>query len=66
MLQPRYYIPQEDVQMEHLTPTNTQTICPYNGFASYYSVKANGDMYPDPISEAPNLNVTLAFWPEKD
>ena len=69
----RYYIPKDDVQMEHLTPTDTQTICPYKGFASYYNVKANGGTYadivwtyPDPIPEAPKLKDTLAFWPEKD
>ena len=69
----RYYVPQEDVQLQHLTPTDTQTICPYKGFASYYDVKVNGDSYadivwtyPDPISEAPKLKGKLAFWPEKD
>ncbi len=69
----RYYIPKGDVQLAYLTPTETQTICPYKGFASYYDVTLNGDThadivwtYPDPIPEAPKLKGMLAFWPEKD
>jgi uncharacterized protein (DUF427 family) len=69
----RYYIPQENVNMEYLTPSQTQTVCPYKGFASYWSVSVNGDRvedvvwtYPDPIPEAPKLRGLVAFWPEKD
>ncbi|MCQ3973767.1 MAG: hypothetical protein DPW09_10015 [Anaerolineae bacterium] len=69
----RYYIPPEDIETEYLTPTNTQTICPYKGVASYYSVIANGETltdivwtYPNPILEAPKIKGLLAFWPEKD
>lgn len=69
----RYYIPRDDVRMEYLVPTGTQTICPYKGFASYYNVTVNGNTYadavwtyPDPIPEAPKLKDALAFWPEKD
>lgn len=69
----RYYIPQEDIHFEYLTPTETQTVCPYKGFASYYNVEVNGSRYAnilwtyrDPIAEAPKLKGMLAFWPEKD
>ena len=69
----RYYIPESDVKTECLTPSDTQTICPYKGFASYYNVNVNGEpyrdlvwTYPDPIPEAPKLKGELAFWPEKD
>ncbi len=69
----RYYIPAEDVKMEHLTPTATQSVCPYKGFAGYYNVTVNGETYrdtvwtyPNPIPESPKLKGTLSFWPEKD
>ena len=69
----RYYIPEEDVNKEYLTPTDTHSICPYKGTASYYNVTVNGETfediiftYPDPIPEAPKLKGALAFWPEKD
>ena len=33
----RYYLPREDVRMDLLEPTDTQTACAYKGFASYWS-----------------------------
>lgn len=69
----RYYIPPDDVRMGYLNPTDTQTICPYKGFAGYYNVRVNGNTYtdivwayPDPIPEVPKIKGLLAFWPEKD
>jgi uncharacterized protein (DUF427 family) len=69
----RYYFLPEDVEMTYLTPTETQSICPYKGFASYYDLRVNGETfanavwtYPDPIPEAPKLKGLIAFWPEKD
>ncbi len=69
----RFYIPEEDVSMDSMTPTEKETVCPYKGFANYYNVKVNGNIYEnivwsyfDPIPEAPKLKNTLAFWTEKD
>jgi uncharacterized protein (DUF427 family) len=45
-LPPRYYVPEDDVRMELLVPTDTRTKCPYKGEATYWSVKA-----PDGIEE---------------
>ncbi len=33
----RYYIPEQDVQMERLEPTETTTRCAYKGKATYWS-----------------------------
>ena len=59
--------------MTYLTPSETHSVCPYKGFASYYDLRVNGETYadavwtyPDPIPEAPKLKGLLAFWPEKD
>jgi len=69
----RYYIPEADVATKFLTPSTTETMCPYKGFASYYNLLAEGEtiedavwVYPDPIPEAPKIKGLLAFWPEKD
>jgi uncharacterized protein (DUF427 family) len=69
----RYYLPAEDVQMEYLFPTETHSICPYKGVASYYNMQVNGETYadavftyPDPIPETPKIKGLLVFWPEKD
>lgn len=68
----RYYIPQEDVRMDLLTPTDTVTICPYKGFSSYWSAHINGAThediawgYPDPFSEIPKIKGTVSFYNEK-
>jgi uncharacterized protein (DUF427 family) len=67
----RYYLPQDDVRLELLTPTATSTRCPYKGIASYWSVNLDGTVaddivwsYPDPIPEAPKLANLLCFYNE--
>src|SRR5919199_4287796 len=35
----RYYLPREDVRMDLLEPSETQTVCAYKGLASYWSVR---------------------------
>ena len=69
----RYYLPEEDVEKTYLLPSDTHSVCPYKGTASYYTVKVSDDAlqdaswyYPDPIPEAPKLTGVVAFWPEKD
>ncbi len=52
-LPPRYYIPQEDVRTELLTPSDTKTQCPYKGEASYWSVRAGDELYEDLVWSYP-------------
>lgn len=67
----RYYFPMDDVRMELLSRSDTVTRCPYKGQASYWSVKAGGEVYDDivwgyldPIAEAPKLRNLLCFFNE--
>ena len=68
----RYYLPQQDVRMDLLTPTDKHTVCPYKGTASYWTAKV-GDAelpdivwgYPDPIAECPKIKGYLSFFNEK-
>ncbi|MDH3443684.1 MAG: DUF427 domain-containing protein [Deltaproteobacteria bacterium] len=67
----RYYIPQEDVRMEMLTPSATTSRCPYKGPASYWSVKIANETfadlvwgYMDPIPECPKIKGLLCFFHE--
>lgn len=69
----RYYVPEEDVNHDYLEESDTHSVCPYKGVASYYHIVVNGTRledtvwyYPDPIPESPRLKGHLAFWPEKD
>jgi uncharacterized protein (DUF427 family) len=68
---PVLYFPRDDVHMEHLERTTTETYCPYKGEASYFSVKAeDGSLVQDAIwtYETPYPAVTpiaghVAFYP---
>ena len=39
----RYYLPKADVRMEFLTPTDSETACPYKGWAGYWNVQVTPD-----------------------
>jgi uncharacterized protein (DUF427 family) len=68
----RWYIPREDVVAE-LEPSDTTTICPYKGHASYYSVRLDGSelvedliwYYADPFPEVSQIAGMLCFYNEK-
>jgi uncharacterized protein (DUF427 family) len=71
-LPPRYYFPAEYVRTEQLVPSGTRTICPYKGIASYYSLKAGGELfedlvwyYPDPLPEAQKVEGHFCFYDDK-
>ncbi len=68
--QPIYYFPPEDVFDEFLEPSDRHTHCPKKGDASYYTIKAGGEVveagawyYPDPLPGAPaRLKDAIAFY----
>jgi len=68
----RYYIPQEDVRMDLLAPSATQSRCPYKGPAGYWSVKLGEQQFDDmvwgyrePIPECPKIKGLLCFFHER-
>ncbi|MGO9884818.1 MAG: DUF427 domain-containing protein [Solirubrobacteraceae bacterium] len=69
-LQPIYYFPPEDVRDEFLEPSDRHTHCPKKGDASYFTIRAGGEVveagawyYPDPLPDAPSLlKDTIAFY----
>ncbi len=59
----RYYIPAEDVRLDLLTPSGTQTYCPFKGTASYWSLPEAADLvwaYPDPSRTSRRSRTTCA------
>jgi uncharacterized protein (DUF427 family) len=71
-LPPRYYFPRGDVRMDLLTPTSSQTTCPFKGDASYWSVTVDGKVYDDlvwsyetPIPQVEGIAGLVCFWDEK-
>lgn len=63
-LPPRFYVPEADVAVE-LTDSDTTTVCPYKGVASYRSmVDGPTDVafsYPDPLPEGQGLQGHWCF-----
>ena len=64
-----HYFPPESINREYFKPSNTQTICPWKGKASYYTLvvggKENHDAawyYPSPNEAAKNIKDHVAFW----
>lgn len=68
----RYYIPQEDVRMDLLIESATESRCPYKGPATYWSVKLGAETFNDlvwgymhPIPEIPKIKGLLCFFHER-
>lgn len=68
----RFYLPKPDVRLDLLTPTTTETLCPYKGTAEYWSVTAGGETIPDlawsyrtPVAESQKIAGLIAFLDEK-
>ncbi|HWN36605.1 MAG TPA: DUF427 domain-containing protein [Pseudonocardia sp.] len=67
----RYYLPGTDIRAELLTPTDTRTVCPYKGWASYETVDAGaGELtdavwsYQEPLAEASRIGGYRSFLHE--
>jgi uncharacterized protein (DUF427 family) len=68
----RWYIPAEDVRSELLEDSHKQTVCAYKGFASYRSVRVDGELeedvvwlYHEPRREVEPIRDLLAFFNER-
>lgn len=65
----RYYLPPADVDSALLTPSQTTSVCPYKGVASYVSVRTPdggtladaGWVYQEPFGEALQVRGYLSF-----
>ncbi len=62
------YFPKEAV-LEYLRPSDTHTVCPRKGVASYYHVEVDGERnpdavwyYPEPKAAAQKVKDRVAFW----
>ncbi|MBH0780281.1 DUF427 domain-containing protein [Nocardia bovistercoris] len=64
-----HYFPVDSIVAEYFSGSDTHTVCPWKGTASYYTVtvdgKSNTDaawFYPEPKSEAERIRDRVAFW----
>ena len=63
------YFPMESIKKEYFIESNNQTLCPWKGRASYFSVTVNGKTntdcawyYPKPSFLAKKIKDRIAFW----
>lgn len=64
-----HYFPAESARWSHLRPSDSHTVCPWKGQASYYDVVVDGNVnrdaawcYPNPSAAAARIKDRLAFW----
>ena len=69
MVEGNVYFPVDAVRQEYLQPSDTHTVCPWRGTASYYHVAVNGQVnrdaawyYPQPKDAATQIAGRVAFW----
>jgi uncharacterized protein (DUF427 family) len=61
-----HYFPLASIREDVLVPSDTHTVCPWKGKASYYSLRADGNtaaawFYPDPKPDAKAVRDRVAF-----
>jgi uncharacterized protein (DUF427 family) len=64
-----HYFPASSVVEGVLVPSDTTSVCPWKGTASYHSVQVAGDVnadaawyYPQPKEAAAEIKDRVAFW----
>lgn len=67
---PVYYIPPEDVRLEHLIPEHQTSFCEWKGVARYYGLDVSGRTveaaawcYPEPSAAFAPIAHHIAFYP---
>jgi uncharacterized protein (DUF427 family) len=64
-----HYFPSDSINRDLFQGSETHTICPWKGEASYYNVVVDGQVnkdaawyYPDPKPAAQEIKDRVAFW----
>ena len=64
-----HYFPLDSVRREYLVESDTHTVCPWKGVASYYTLEVEGErnvdgawFYPQPKRAAVKVRGRVAFW----
>jgi len=63
------YFPPSSLHAQYFLPSQTHSVCPWKGTASYYHVEVNGERnedaawyYPNPKPDATQIKDHVAFW----
>jgi uncharacterized protein (DUF427 family) len=64
-----HYFPPSAIRREYFKPSDTHSVCPWKGTASYYTVEVDGKQnpdaawfYPQTKNAAANITGYVAFW----
>jgi len=64
-----HYFPEDAVNKGYLKSSDTHSVCPWKGKASYYSIEVDGKVnedaawyYPEPKEAAKQIKSRVAFW----
>jgi uncharacterized protein (DUF427 family) len=64
-----HYFPRASVRDDLVRPSDTTSVCPWKGTASYLSVQVDGEtnadaawFYPEPKDAAAEIKDRVAFW----
>ena len=64
-----HYFPETAIMREYFQASDSHTICPWKGEASYYNLVVDGKVnkdaawyYPDPKPAAEEIRDRIAFW----
>lgn len=69
VIENNHYFPPESINQEFFTPSETHSVCPWKGEASYYTLDVNGQenrdaawYYPHVSELAKSIKGYVAFW----
>ena len=64
-----HYFPAESIDRQYFVESDHNTVCPWKGTASYYTIEVDGQRnqdaawtYPAPKEAAANIAGHVAFW----
>ncbi|MEQ8625679.1 MAG: DUF427 domain-containing protein [Vicingaceae bacterium] len=69
LIEGNHYFPIDSVKKEYLKDSETTSVCPWKGTASYYTLEVDGKTnedaawyYPEPKEAAKQIKNHIAFW----
>lgn len=69
VIENNHYFPPESIQQSFFQSSKTESVCPWKGTASYYTLEVNGETnkdaawyYPNPKDAAAEIKNYVAFW----
>lgn len=69
VIEGNHYFPSNSLKKEFFKESNTHSVCPWKGTASYYTVRVNGEQnvdaawyYPQTSELARSIEGYVAFW----